>query len=168
MARARGEQPAEEAAPPKKPLSRLEALAARAQRPQSALDAARAAAARESVADEERKAAEIRRKANALTDKIQDLIPTWLPGVGTFYVANAILTNERDVLKVLWKAHRAKFLSEGHLERAVGVASVLHALENAGLNELVAAHVVTDASDYLLWMDLGNESLVAALSLIHI
>ena len=37
-----------------------------------------------------------------------------------------------------------------------------HDVADAGLNELVAAHVVTDASDYLLWMDLGNESLVAA------
>ena len=39
---------------------------------------------------------------------------------------------------------------------------MLHALENTGKGGLVAAHVVTDASDYLLWMDLGSESLVAA------
>jgi hypothetical protein len=145
-----------------KPKTRLESLAARARRPRSALDAAREAAREETKAAEERKAAEIRRKANVLTDKIQALIPAWLPGVGTYYVANAIITNERSILKALWKAHRAKFLSDGHLERAVGVASVLHALENTGQGELVAAHVVTDASDYLLWMDLGSDSLVAA------
>jgi hypothetical protein len=126
------------------------------------MEAAREAARRETQAAEERKAAEIRRRANALTDKIQELIPAWLPGVGTFYVANAIVTDERDILKVLWRAHRAKFLIEGRLERAVSVASVLHALENAGKGELVAAHVVTDASDYLLWMDLGSDALVAA------
>ncbi|MFT5685033.1 MAG: hypothetical protein ACI8RZ_005979 [Myxococcota bacterium] len=162
IAKAQGATPEPAKAPSAKPMSRMEALAARARRPQNALEAAREASRRETQAAEERQADEIRRKASALTDKIQELIPAWLPGVGTFYVANAIVTDERDVLKVLWKAHRAKFLNEGRLERAVSVASVLHALGKVGQGELVAAHVVTDASDYLLWMDLGSESLVAA------
>ncbi len=140
--------------------SRVSALTERARKPQSALEAARAAA----QAEEERQAQALRKKVDQLRDVVQDLIPAWLPGIGTVYVANAIAVDKRDVLRTLWKAHRSKFLSDGQLERAVGAAAVLSALDQIPDGLLVAAHAVTDASDYLVWLDLDKRALVAAFS----
>ena len=109
-----------------------------------------------------RPAHELRKEANRLRDVVQDLIPEWLPGIGTVFVANAIAVEQRQLLKALWKGHRSKFLSDGELERAVGAAAVLAALDQAPEGTLVAAHAVTDASDYLVWLDLDKRSLVAA------
>ncbi|MCB9777851.1 MAG: hypothetical protein H6742_04745 [Alphaproteobacteria bacterium] len=158
------EPPADKKAAPtkaerkKKARSRVDALAARARKPLSALEAARAAARDE----EEREVQARRRKENELRDVVQDLIPAWLPGCGTVYVANAIAVKDRHVMAAVWKAHRSKFLADGQLERAVGAAAVLAALEQSEDGHLVAAHAVTDASDYLVWLDLGKNSLVAA------
>lgn len=138
--------------------SRVASLAARARKPTSALEAARAAARDE----EERQAQDLRKKANRLRDVVQELVPEWLPGIGTVFVANAIAVQQRDLLKALWRGHRSKFLADGQLERAVGAAAVLAALDQAPEGTLVAAHAVTDASDYLVWLDLDKSSLVAA------
>jgi hypothetical protein len=142
-------------------MSRVERLAARAVRPKSALEAAREAARQET---EEAPPEEPEEVAPSLADRIQVLIPTCLPGVGSIYVANAKVMAEREVLEAIWKSHRAKFLADGELERAVGAARVLHAFETVPPESLVAAHVVTDASDYLVWIDLQTGSLVAAFS----
>ncbi|MCK6508144.1 hypothetical protein L6R53_33060, partial [Myxococcota bacterium] len=138
--------------------SRIDALAARARKPMTALEAAREAARHE----EERHAQDLRKEANRLRDAVQELIPEWLPGIGTVFVANAIAVQQRDLLRALWRGHRSKFLADGQLERAVGAAAVLSALDKAPEGTLVAAHAVTDASDYLVWLDLDKRSLVAA------
>jgi hypothetical protein len=91
-----------------------------------------------------------------------------LPGLGRFQVERSLFADQRPVLSALWKGHRAKFLAEGSLERAVSAAAVLHALDSVPLGRLVVAHVVTAASDYLVWIDLdvstGQGSLLAAFS----
>jgi len=139
-------------------MSRVERLAARAVRPVSALDAAREAAKQETEESEKADSAPIR----TLAHRIQELIPACLPGVGEVEVANAKVMDERDVLKAIWKSHRSKFLADGELERAVAAARVLQSFELAPEGALVAAHVMTDASDYLVWIDLQSGSLVAA------
>ena len=48
------------------------------------------------------------------------------------------------------------------LERAVGAAAVLYSLESTESGALIAAHVVTEASDYLVWLDISNAYCVAA------
>jgi beta-phosphoglucomutase-like phosphatase (HAD superfamily) len=147
--------PDEEAAPRYgQRMSRVERLAARAVRPKSALEAAREAALVESEAEE--------RASQTLTDRIQVLIEASLPGIGTVDVKAAKVADERDVLLALWKAHRSKFLGDGQLERAVAAARVVDSLKHAPDGALLAAHAVTDASDYLVWIDLQNGSLVAA------
>ncbi len=162
---AEAQRQAAAAPPPKKSRkqaqqSRVSALTQRARKPVSALDAARAAARDE----EERQAQAIRKEANQLRDVVQELIPEWLPGISAVFVANAIAVDKREVLVALWKGHRAKFLSDGQLERAVGAAAVLSALDQIPEGMLVAAHAVTDASDYLVWLDLDKRALVAAFS----
>jgi hypothetical protein len=118
--------------------------------------------AAETEAVENEKDSESNPLVDPMVDRIQSLVPRWLPEVGAVYVANAMVAHERLKLKALWKAHRAKFLQDGHLGRAVGAAAVLHALETLPLEDLVAAFVVTDASDYLVWLDMGNAAMVAA------
>ena len=66
------------------------------------------------------------------------------------------------MLSALWKSHRSKFLSDGELERAVAAARVVDSLKHAPSGALIAAHAVTAASDYLVWIDLQSGSLVAA------
>lgn len=137
-------------------LSRVERLAARAVRPKSALEAAREAATAESVVEEQ--------VCQTLTDKIQVLISASLPGVGDIDVKAAKVADEREVLLALWKAHRSKFLSDGELERAVAAYRVVDVLRHAPPGALIAAHAVTVASDYLVWIDLQSGGLVAAFS----
>jgi hypothetical protein len=151
--------PNEEAAPRYgRRMSRVQRLAARAVRPMSALEAARSAA-RQETEEEPIAAAD---EAPSLADRIQVLIPACLPGVGAMHVANAKVMPDRTVLQAIWKSHRTKFLGDGELERAVAAARVLHAFADVPSDSLVAAHVVTDASDYLVWIDLQSGSLVAA------
>ena len=147
--------PEEEAAPRYgRRLSRVERLAARAVRPKAALEAAREAVESETAAEA--------RASQTLTDRIQVLIEASLPGVGEIDVKAAKVADERDVLIALWKSHRSKFLSDGELERAVAAARVVDGLKHAPSGALIAAHAVTAASDYLVWIDLQNGSLLAA------
>jgi len=146
-------------------------LASRARRPVSALEAARAAAAREDKAKAkkrrlhaEKRRAQARQREHKLTDQIQRQLPSWLPGSNDMYVANAMIIDQREVHQDLWRAHRGNFVAEGELERAVSAVAVLNALEHIGEGQLIAAHVVTDASDYLVWLDLERQGLVAAFS----
>ena len=131
-----------------------ERLAARAVRPKAALEAAREAVEAESAAES--------RASQTLTDRIQVLIEASLPGVGDLDVKAAKVADEREVLSALWKSHRSKFLSDGELERAVAAARVVDSLKHAPSGALIAAHAVTAASDYLVWIDLQSGSLVAA------
>ena len=55
-------------------------------------------------------------------------------------------------------------LGDGQLERAVASTRVLDSFKLAPKGALIAAHAVTDASDYLVWIDLQTGSLVAAFS----
>jgi hypothetical protein len=135
-------------------LSRVERLAARAVRPMSALDAAREAATSEAAVAE--------RASQTLTDRIQSLIEASLPGVGDIDVKAAKVADEREVLMALWKSHRGKFLSDGELERAVAASRLVDMLKHSPAGSLIAAHAVTAASDYLVWIDLQSGSLVAA------
>ena len=129
-------------------------MAARAVRPKAALEAAREAVESETAAEV--------RASQTLTDRIQVLIEASLPGVGEIDVKAAKVADERDVLIALWKSHRSKFLSDGELERAVAAARVVDGLKHAPAGALIAAHAVTAASDYLVWIDLQNGSLLAA------
>jgi len=135
-------------------MSRVERLAARAVRPKAALEAAREAVEAENAVES--------RASQTLTDRIQVLIEASLPGVGDLDVKAAKVADEREVLGALWKSHRSKFLSDGELERAVAAARVVDSLKHAPSGALIAAHAVTAASDYLVWIDLQNGSLVAA------
>jgi hypothetical protein len=165
-----------EPAPAPAARSRLASLAASgAGRKMSALEAARAAAeaeqqAHQHKAEEQTAATAAAQEAastlrtHAMAERVAILIPQWLPSVGELRVANAMITDQREVLKAVWRSHRARFLADGQLERAVGAAAVLHALQHTAPGNLVAAHVVTQASDYLVWLDLGGGSLVAAFS----
>ena len=139
-------------------LSRVERLAARAVRPKSALEAAREAAEAEIVAETAAKS----RASQTLTARIQALIEASLPGVGDIDVKAAKVADEREVLTALWKSHRSKFLGDGELERAVAAARVITSLKQAPKGALIAAHALTAASDFLVWIDLQNGNLVAA------
>jgi len=102
------------------------------------------------------------RASQTLTDRIQSLVEASLPGVGDLDVKAAKIADEREVLIALWKSHRTKFLSDGELERAVAASRVVELLKQAPDGALIAAHAVTAASDYLVWIDLQSGSLVAA------
>lgn len=149
---------ARKAAPSTKPTNRLDSIAKRARRPTSALEAARAAAAREEQDQKQAEQAAAAARKERLGVRVQALIPEALPGLGRVKVERALFADPRDVLTGLWEGHRAQFLAEGELERAVGTAAVLHALDSLPEGRLVVAHVVTDASDYLVWMDVNLES----------
>jgi hypothetical protein len=97
-----------------------------------------------------------------LADVVAGIVKDSIPSLGDVYVARALVMDDRGVLTAQWRAHRARFATSGDLAGAVSVLAVLRALASVGRGQLVAAHAVTDKSDWLLWVDLGNASLIAA------
>ncbi|MCB9745334.1 MAG: hypothetical protein H6740_22340 [Alphaproteobacteria bacterium] len=150
----------------KKPVSRLDSLASRARRPRSAADALREAAEAERLAREEAAAtaaAEAARKAvHALADRVDVLLRRQLPGVDSLEVVNAMLVDDRNLMRALWKAHRARFASEGRVDQVVSTTHVIRALDAVATHQLAAAIVNTAESDYLVFIDLGTQATVAA------
>ncbi len=166
--------PAAESAPeePQRPLSRVEALSRRAVRPRSAEDviqrAKQVAAQQEQVAQERRRQSRQDRNVTPaarrppLVHKVQRLLDNKLRGLGPLDVNNCIAVADREVLRALWRAHRARFGALGLLSQVVGAAAVLDALDFVPDGMLVAAHVLTDASDYLVWLDMREGTPLAA------
>lgn len=172
-------------APAKAPAaSRLDSLASRARRPRSALEAARAAAAAEAS---RKKAAPAPAPAPARapspspaprTASRKQLAPAPAPAapapvadvsallVGAFPRAQVAViavqpARQLPVLRSLWTAHRARFLSEGELVLATGAAAVLGALGHDGA-QLAAAHLRVDQGEACVWVDAGQGRILAA------
>jgi hypothetical protein len=137
------------APPPRRTLSAADALRV-AQEEESRAAAAPAAAAASAMPED------------ALADVVSGIIRDSFPSRGDVYVARALVMDDRGVLTALWRAHRARFISNGDMGGAVSVLHVLRALASVGRGQLVAAHAVTDKSDWLLWIDLSAPSPVAA------
>lgn len=179
-------KPAKAAAPaaPAAPASRLSA-APPPQRALSAADAMRLAQAQEARAGVE--SAKVKPAAPApaaapaapvappaasvpagplgedgLVDVVSGIIKDSLPSIGDVYVARVLIMDDRGVLTALWRAHRARFVANGDFAGAVAVLAVLRALASVARGQLVAAHAVTDKSDWLLWVDLGSSTPIAA------
>ena len=133
-------------------------LAQRAAKPVSALEAARNAAAAEA-----RQRQEVQQKqANALPRQVEKLLSRKLPGVQRLEVVNALVMDDREVLKALWKAHRTRMAQHGVLGMVVAATSVLRALEAVPKGQLVAAIAATEISEFLVWVDIGSEATIAA------
>jgi homoserine acetyltransferase len=133
-------------------------LAQRAAKPVSALEAARNAAAAEA-----RQRQEVQQKqANALPRQVEKLLSRKLPGVQRLEVVNALIMDDREVLKALWKAHRTRMAQHGVLGMVVAATSVLRALEAVPKGQLVAAIAATEISEFLVWVDIGSEATIAA------
>ena len=133
-------------------------LAQRASKPMSALEAARNAAASEA-----RQRQEVQQKqASMLPRQVEKLLSRKLPGVQRLEVVNALVMDDREVLKALWKAHRTRMAHHGVLGMVVAATSVLRALEAVPKGQLVAAIAATESSEYLVWVDIGSEATIAA------
>ena len=133
-------------------------LAARATRPVSALEAARQAA----VTEQERRDSARTRSASQLPGRVERMLAGTLSGVRRLEVKNALVMDDRQVLKALWKAHRARMAEHGVLGMVVAATSVLRALDAVPPGQLVVAIVSTDKSEYLVWLDIGSEATISA------
>jgi hypothetical protein len=159
-------------AKPSRPMSRVEALSQRAVRPRSAQDviqrATEVARVQEERAEERRRQVEQEQaqqpgaKRPALVVEVQRLLERKLRGLGPLTVNNCIVIDEREVIRALWRAHRARFGAEGKLDQVVGAAAVIDAFEFVPAGKLIAAHVLTEASDYLVWLDMREGTPLAA------
>ena len=139
--------------------SRAEELAARSKKPMSAKAALKAAA----KAEEEKRKARLSRRMNKLPRKVGRVLGRLLAGGEELKVQNALVMDDRRVLKALWKAHRARMASEGQVDGVVATTNIIRALDAVAPGQLVAAVVSSHKSDFLVWVDLGSESTVAAL-----
>ncbi len=133
-------------------------LASRASRPISAQEAMRRARKQEADAE----AARVAAVEAELPGRIAEILARQLPGVEHLTVVNALRMDERQVLTALWKAHRARLAKEGAVDAVVAVTTVIRALGAVAPDQLVAAIVDTDTSNYLVWVDLGSEATIAA------
>jgi hypothetical protein len=97
-----------------------------------------------------------------LVERVQDLVGQRLRAMRTLKVANCISIGDREVLRALWKAHRSRLAAEGKLDQVVAATAVLEALRRVPPGQLVAAHVLVDPGDYLLWIDLRDGTPLAA------
>lgn len=99
--------------------------------------------------------------ADRVADTVQRLIGATLPNAA-IYVPAAIMADDRAMLRPLWKAHRARLLAEGDIERAISAASVISALQSRPAGALAVAHVVHDGGEFLGWFDLAEGAPIAA------
>ncbi len=167
-------QGADKALPPE---SRLDELSRRAVRPGSAREIIRHALEQEQR--EQERAARIRRESanrslqpdgastapnrhSPLVAESTEIIEKALKGLGPIQVSNCMAVKDREILRALWKAHRARFAADGKLEQVVAAGAVLIALKLVPEGKLLAAHVLTQASDYLVWLDLDQGIPLAA------
>lgn len=144
--------------PEAKPVSRLAGLSSRAPRMRSALDAAKAAAEQE----KSRKAAAHVERLLELPTQVDRILRRQLKGITALDVVNALMMDDRTLLTALWKGHRARFAQIGQLGQVVSTTNVIRALGAVPQGQLVAAIVETEVSDYLVWVDLGSEAVIAA------
>lgn len=99
--------------------------------------------------------------AGSPLEAAQGLLASRLPGCG-YTIASAMYADERKLLAVLWKAHRSRFVATGRVDQALAADAILLATTNLGPRELVAATLVTDKGDWLVWMDLRHHQVIAA------
>jgi hypothetical protein len=161
--------PVHEVAPPPREASILD----RAVRPKSAIDAAREAAEREASAGRVISTA-ARGSEPAGADAVRAAIARDLGGAGQIFVlethevsAGPLArarpgTLDREILKALWRGHRAKFLSDGNLERGATATIVVQALEQKG--SLAVARVVARGRDHLAFVDVDSRRVIACLA----
>jgi hypothetical protein len=150
-------------------------LSQRAIKPRSAQEIIRQAL--DDEREEQQRAAQIRREIKARQDaglvetparrpplvkEATRIIERSLKGLGPIQVSNSLAVEDRDVLRALWRAHRAHFAADGKLEQVVAAGAVLDALDRVPEGRLMAAHVLTQASDYLVWIDLDHSLPLAA------
>ena len=144
----------DEPAKPTRKRRRKAGLAARATRPMSALEAAAAAA----KAEDQRRAA----RGPELVRLCSKVVRREFRGARKLTVVNAIPMDDRPLLTALWKGHRATFAARGDLNNVIATSTVIRALEHARPGALVAAIVETQTSDYLVWVDMTAERVLAA------
>jgi len=145
----------DEPAPTKTRKRRSKAgLAARATRPMSALEAAAAAA----KAEDTRRAA----RGPELVRLCSKVVRREFRGAKKLTVVNAIPMDDRPLLTALWKGHRATFAIRGDLNNVIATSTVIRGLEHARPGVLVAAIVETQTSNYLVWVDMTAERVLAA------
>ena len=87
------------------------------------------------------------------------LLAKRFPSFKGIRVIHATEITQREMMGFLWKAHRDKFIADGHLDLVVSINNVLDALQRS--NELLTATVTTRYSDYLLWLDSDKEEIIA-------
>jgi hypothetical protein len=167
---ARPPSPVHEVSPP--PLERPASIVERAVRPKSALDAAREAAEREAAGPTPAKPT--RPSNGAGGDAVRAAIARDLGGAGQIFVLETHevsagpLTQarsgslDREILRALWRGHRAKFLADGNLERAATAAVVVQALEQRA--PLAVARVVARGRDHLAFVDVDSRRVIACLA----
>ncbi len=132
-------------------------LLARAKRPTSALDALQQAKQRE----EKARVRARQRRISQLPDDVRRVLKRQCPGA-QLEVVNALVMDERSMLRALWKGHRSRLSAQGALHQVVATTNVIRALTAVGPGQLVAAIVRTASSEYLVWVDMGSQSTVAA------
>jgi hypothetical protein len=139
--------------------SRAAELAARSTQPLSAKAALKAAA----KAEAEKRRARLRRRMNKLPAKVSRVLSRLLAGGEVFEVQNALVMDDRRVLKALWKAHRARMATDGLVDGVVATTNIIRALDAVAPGQLVAAVVTSKSNEFLVWVDLGSEATIAAL-----
>ena len=132
------------------------------ERPVDAPDVSQTAETSLAQAEQELVDSEFVRANVLLTEHIASLLQPIFPNLEKFSVVRAIYADDRPLFESLWKSHRNKFILEGRLEYAIATLSVIHALKYAPQNDLVAAHMETEASDYLVWIRPSNGDVLAA------
>jgi hypothetical protein len=146
----------------------------RAVRPKSALDAAREAAEREAATGSVLATAPRTAGPTGTGDTVRAVIAKDLGGAGQIFVLETHDVSagpiaqarpgalDREILRALWRGHRAKFLADGNLERAATATVVVQALEEK--KALAVARAVARGRDHLAFVDVDSRRVIACLA----
>jgi hypothetical protein len=95
------------------------------------------------------------------------LLGALMPGLSGVQVLRAAAVEQRDIHTAIWKAHRARFVGQGEMARALGASAVLGALKSVGPGQLQAVLVSTGGEPVLAWLNMEQQTCIAAFDDAH-
>ena len=138
------------------PLPRIEAtLSERAVRPKTAAQVLAELRVHSSAQ------AAVEAREVPLEERVEGVLSVALPGLENIYIAEVEEDFDLSEIVATYTSHAERFMAEGRMAAAVAARSVATGLDGAGAHRFAMASIRTDASHYLVWVDLYASTVLA-------
>jgi hypothetical protein len=97
----------------------------------------------------------------SLEVRVEQSVRAALPDFENLYVAEVSEDLALEGVASTYQAHAARFMAEGRMDAALNASRVFEAVNRSESSALAKALVRTDATEYLVWLDLYSSTLIA-------